>query len=534
MPGSNNLSAAARLHVVKTEPPGDMQGKGKGKNKSKGQGKGKGKSKGHVRDCSPVRDLAGSNHGADHWDDLLHAWAGELSQSKKGGQPQQQQQHRYHPNNHPNNQPSGSGSGQNSRGRGGGGHAHAGQKRRATTETGTNGPADDGGQAAKRHKSERRPPKPAFNPGSGAPEPHPDFWHPDGSVVVQVENTKFRLHQSTLQKHSAYFATLFGGSEKNRRGGRSYLEVEVDERSPNVHIPVYRVAETTADDFATLLTVIEEPMCVLFCVFRVTSRGWKNRSLTFCCAWGRIDRRKYAEEAPPMPVLAGVLRAAGALSFDAQLKWAERIFERMWPATLDTLTTDAIPHAAVALALARNCGLRGVQKRASYELLRTPTFGQAIVVASPAEEEGSRADLLRLLHAREQLSLVWAEVAGKAPTDYVCPRGGTQMPERGGGGAGASASAGAGSSNGSDGRRCASGNVDRVHARWAELVHTTGLYVQRMVDPLMGLQDLAEIAWREEGFCKKCVAARTNAWDELRRKLWDDLDVWLELTAEDD
>lgn len=286
MPGNNDLSAAARLRVVKTEPPGDMQEKGKGKSQRKG-GKGKGKSKGgnHVRDGSPVRDLASSNHRADHWDDLLHAWAGELSQSKKGGQgthhnrPQQQQnQHRHHHNNHPNNQPSGSGSGQSGRGRGGGGHAHAGQKRRATTDAATNGPAEDGGRAAKRHKSARPPPEPASNPGSGAPEPHPDFWHPDGSVVVQVENTKFRLHQSTLQKHSAYFATLFRGSEKNRRGGRSYLEVEVDERNPNVHIPVYRVAETTADDFATLLMVIEEPMCV-FCVFRATSR-WKSRSLT--------------------------------------------------------------------------------------------------------------------------------------------------------------------------------------------------------------------------------------------------------------
>ena len=228
-----------------------------------------------------------------------------------------------------------------------------------------------------------------------------------------------------------------------------------------------------------------------------------------------------------MPVLAGVLRAAGVLSFGVQLKWAERIFERMWPTTLDTLTTDAIPHAAVALALARTRGLRGVQKRASYEMLRTPTFGQAIVAASPTEEKGSRADLLRLLHAREQLGIAWAEAAGKAPTDFVCPRS-TLKSEPGG------ANASASGSNGSDARRCASANVDRVHARWAELVHTTGLYVQRMVDPLMGLQDLAEIAWKDEGFCRKCIAARTNAWDELRRKLWDDLDVWLELTAEND
>ncbi|KAI0266016.1 hypothetical protein BGY98DRAFT_898936, partial [Russula aff. rugulosa BPL654] len=77
---------------------------------------------------------------------------------------------------------------------------------------------------------------------------------------------------------------------------------------------------------------------------------------------------------PPMPFLAGVLRAAHALSFEAERKWAERILERMWPAKLDSLTTDPIPHAASALKLARTYNLRGVQKRASYELLRMPAF----------------------------------------------------------------------------------------------------------------------------------------------------------------
>ena len=257
--------------------------------------------------------------------------------------------------------------------------------------------------------------------------------------------------------------------------------------------------------------------------------------------------RKYGDEPPPMPVLAGVLRAARALSFDAQRKWAERMLERTWPATLDALTADPMPHAGVALALARTCGLRGVQKRASYELLRTPTFGQAIAGAGATAEakkekggtgadaeaeaeagwgelgEVRRADLLRFLHARELLGLAWAEVAGVAPTDFACPRGAQtqlqmqmQQPERGAVGSG-----------------CASANVDRVHARWAELVHSSGLYVQRMVDPLIGLQDLVGIAWKDEGFCKKCVAARRNAWGELRRRLWDDLDVWLELNVEE-
>ncbi len=44
--------------------------------------------------------------------------------------------------------------------------------------------------------------------------------------------------------------------------GCAYLEIEIDEQSPNAHIPVYRGSETAADDFASLLTVIEEPMCV--------------------------------------------------------------------------------------------------------------------------------------------------------------------------------------------------------------------------------------------------------------------------------
>ena len=115
-------------------------------------------------------------------------------------------------------------------------------------------------------------------------------------------------------------------------------------------------------------------------------------------------------------------------SFKAQEKWAERNLERMWSANLDTLTRDPIPDAAVALAIARTCSLRGVQKRASYELLRMPTFWEAIVAAPAAHvevQEDSRAGadtemgvdklpravLLRLLFAREQLALAWAQIA---------------------------------------------------------------------------------------------------------------------------
>ncbi|KAI0266015.1 hypothetical protein BGY98DRAFT_1032315 [Russula aff. rugulosa BPL654] len=293
-----------------------------------------------------------------------------------------------------------------------------------------------------------------------------------------------------LKKKSAYFAAAFA-----RDGGRAYLEVGVDAQSLNgdrlpvynIRLPAYRVVETTADDFAMLLTVIEDPMWV--------------------------------PNVGQMPVLAGVLRAACALSFEAHRKWAEDILERLWPAELDTLTADPMPHAAVALALARTCGLHGVQKRASYELLRTPTFWQAIT-ASPAAhvevQEDSRADAdLDELPRADLLSLL-------APTDFVCtnctPGTQTQIGRR-------SRSGRIIRSSFPDDdpiSDCASANADRVHARWAELVHTTGLYVRRMNDPLMGLQDLRAIPW-------ECVAAGTKTWDKFRRSLWDDLDVWLPL-----
>ncbi|KAI0262488.1 hypothetical protein BGY98DRAFT_1049955 [Russula aff. rugulosa BPL654] len=468
------------------------EAKNNGNNNSKGRGEGEAKAGNHSTKGGQGTQQ-NQNQDQDH--------SQQPNQPKR--QPKQQQQHNH---NHPNGQPSGSGSGSAQYRRGGGSddsQVHAGQRRKATeslTNGSTGADGGDRGDAPKRHKTD-------------VTRSHPDFWYPDGSVIIQVKSTQFRLHQSMLQKQSALFAAAF----EETRNLYPELEVRVDERSLKGHdLPVYNlddIGEMTADDFATLLTVIEEPM-------------------------------KYADETPPMPVLAGVLCAAQTLSFEAYRKWAERILERMWPATLDALTNDPIPHAAFALALARTCGLRGVQKRAGYELLRTSTFGQAIV-ASPAAQvqvrvqEGSRADadaemglnelpraeLLRLVHAREQLIFAWAEVAGRAPTDFVCPRGMlTQvMPESGGGSSTTTSNAGRRSG-------CASASVDRVNTRWAELVHTSEVYMYRMADPLMGLQDLINIPWREEGFCDKCVAARTKTWNEFRRMLWDRLDEWLQLT----
>jgi hypothetical protein len=242
------------------------EAKNNGNSNSKGRGEGEAKAGNHVRDGSPVRELSGSRYPTDPWHDLRNTLAVELSQSTKGGQdhsqqpqqpkrqPKQQQQNNHnHPNG--NGQPSGSASASAQYRRSGDSQVHAGQRRKAT-ESLTNGitgvDGGDRGHAPKRHKSDK----------TDAMRSHPDFWYPDGSVIIQVKRTQFRLHQSMLQKQSALFAAAF----EETRNLYPELEVRVDERSLKGHdLPVYNldgIDEMTADDFATLLTVIEEPMCV--------------------------------------------------------------------------------------------------------------------------------------------------------------------------------------------------------------------------------------------------------------------------------
>ena len=195
---------------------------------------------------------------ATHW-----RWNFHSLRSTKGGQDhsqqpkqpkrQQQQNSQDHPNG--NGQPSGSASASAQYRRSGDSQVHAGQRRKAT-ESLTNGitgaDGSDRGHAPKRHKSDK----------TDAMRPHPDFWYPDGSVIIQVKRTQFRLHQSMLQKQSALFAAAF----EEMRNLYPELEVRVDERSLKGHdLPVYNldgIDEMTADNFATLLIVIEEPMCV--------------------------------------------------------------------------------------------------------------------------------------------------------------------------------------------------------------------------------------------------------------------------------
>ena len=108
------------------------------------------------------------------------------------------------------------------------------------------------------------------NPAAVA-KPLPDFWYSDDSVILEVGNTKFKLYRPILQYQSAYFSSLF-------QEEAAYLEVE--KAVPNLTIPVYRVSETTADNFATAGLDRRTHVCI--CV----SLDYRQLEwIAYFCAW---------------------------------------------------------------------------------------------------------------------------------------------------------------------------------------------------------------------------------------------------------
>lgn len=239
------------------------------------------------------------------------------------------------------------------------------------------------------------------------------------------------------------------------------------------------------------------------------------------------------DEAPPFPVLASIIRAATHLSFIKLRTWAVRVLERMWPDKLDELYADTIPHAAATVALARQCDIPRVYKRAYYELLRAPEFGQgALEDGDKADENNpdqlSLVDYRRLVKAREGLTIAWVAAAAKVP-DLGCrhsPK--TKVPRDSGAGSSAATAAAP-----PPGPACLSTNLSNADTEWVDAVHESGVFEQYLHDPILGMVELMDLDWAASGWCAECTVAWYAAWKKQKEKLWQNLDLWLKLPPVD-
>ncbi|KAH9918696.1 hypothetical protein B0H21DRAFT_895581 [Amylocystis lapponica] len=153
------------------------------------------------------------------------------------------------------------------------------------------------------------------------PSRHLQFWHLDGSVVIQIENTIFRLHRSRLAQQSGYFANTFAKSPAEP----NVIELGDDDGVVD-RCPVYKVAGVAVDDFAALLTALDSGI-------------------------------KFAMKPPPFPVLASILRAAHALKFEVMTEYTTFRLCEMWPRTLSRLSSSRTAYPSETILLAQQCNV---------------------------------------------------------------------------------------------------------------------------------------------------------------------------------
>ncbi|GJE90617.1 hypothetical protein PsYK624_067610 [Phanerochaete sordida] len=316
---------------------------------------------------------------------------------------------------------------------------------------------------------------------------HEDHWHIDGSVVLQFGGVVFRLHRSRLAQQSPFLAELF-----KDRDGKEHTHEVFGERTIRARLqgtmdeqPLYVVEGVAPDDFAKLLDALDNAI-------------------------------NYVFTPPAFPDLAALLRASVSLSFHSLATFATRTLETMWPASLPDLEVHPhAEHAEETIVLARTCGLPSLLKRAFYELLREPSLGQSVeeeflldgAAAERARKKVLPADLARLIKTRVELVAQWARAAALPPDELLFP----------------CAQKGSCASNTAEGWR-----------RWREAVAGSELYVECMHDPVTGLARLCAIDWRAHGFCEGCVKAWRLGWRKQREKVWENLDLWLELPPKEE
>ncbi|KAI0338828.1 hypothetical protein BDW22DRAFT_1362552 [Trametopsis cervina] len=314
---------------------------------------------------------------------------------------------------------------------------------------------------------------------------HETYWFLDGSVILELGGIMFKLHRSRLVQHSSFFFELFSNTMRDSPDRQADSKEQVDLFDFVDKCPVYPLKGVSVKDFEELLLALDNAISYVF-------------------------------RPPEFSQLASILRAARTLRFTALDDFASRILREMWSNDLAKLSSARIPHASKTIILARSCDMPELLKRAFYELVRTSRLGEDedadLQDPDVLGSQISRADLARLIRAREELTARWLWAAD-SPPDILCPLSAVDPPS-------------------DESAKCIQARAQNL-PHWQDTVKKTLLFEECLYDPLHGLERLVQIDWAALGYCQGCVKAWRESWVSQRKKLWQQLDVWLGLPTED-
>lgn len=76
----------------------------------------------------------------------------------------------------------------------------------------------------------------------------PNFWYPDGNVVIKADSNYYKLHSSHLARYCVYFNKLLADDTDDYKDRCAEVE----------GCPIYQIpTDLSSDDFENLLAVLE-------------------------------------------------------------------------------------------------------------------------------------------------------------------------------------------------------------------------------------------------------------------------------------
>ena len=184
---------------------------------------------------------------------------------------------------------------------------------------------------------------------------HPDLWFDDGSIILHVETTLFRVHRSTLSTHSEVFADMFRIPQPP--------DHDIIEGCSVVHLP------DSANDFIYLLKALYDPLYV-----ETTFFSKPNKDFVRYFSGTQAD--------PPIPfdAIAGILRLSNKYDIPPIRRRCIHELRRHFPCTLaafDATILNAPPLSTLmptkAIILARECNALDILPCAFYLLCQAET-----------------------------------------------------------------------------------------------------------------------------------------------------------------
>ncbi|KAF8153419.1 hypothetical protein B0H34DRAFT_723495 [Crassisporium funariophilum] len=311
---------------------------------------------------------------------------------------------------------------------------------------------------------------------------HADHWLLDGNVLLQIGNTRFRLHRSRLAIQSVWFRHLFESS-----AGRSGNSAEA-------YANQHEIDRTVAS-----AEVVEG--CDLFYLDFPDNGERVPSPAQFAVLLSTMDKAiQYAFERPAFDLLQDILVAAQFYEFTEFASFAERGIKLLFSNDVADLTGENIPNAGAAVDLARWYEIKEVLPCAFYQLARRQPVSSTKVGetdVSPSDEDDPLVDLgladcRALIDIQKHLALAWDGII--AIMESKCPQ-----------------------------PKCS----------WVDFPSRTVFTIKRNhpFDPLIAIEKLIKHDWHTRGHCTHQQKAFVTNLEKERGRIWDGLKIWTSIST---